>query len=545
MLDDLGGLLSVIFEYLPPQAFLELATCSSAAFLRSRNAGVYFPVVMLSIMKQPNLRRFQNLIIGPVTNSQLPEHLMELKNYQGRIELRAANIFYDLQEANLIHAVRVVVCGVTQTLSEVSFPHLESLHLPPQFDDANALNLLPKGLKKLVFGSAFNQPLRPGILPKSLEEIVFGARFDQQLLPGVLPPHLRRLELGNHYNEAIHSDWLPAGLRELEIGRRFHHELTESIAGSEVSVLPPGLKKLTIGFGMEMISPHAIPDSVKSLTLLGVSNMRFRSDSHPHLKHLKLAMVGGGMYHEGELPVSLQSLEMGHPGTPILRHLIHLTRLTITFFRPDRIPLDEMPDSLQSLTVGYKGDDQFDEITMLPGLDRIWLDSQTGIFPPKLTELAIQFACSDTKLSWLRTSFLRSVRFESGLVASSLAFLPSSLETLSIHSRFTSPILPGDLPPFLEVLEVGIDFNHSLGPGVLPNTLRWLRLPDRYQHASTLHLPPTLRHLQLPIGPGESLPPQLNRENLRHLIIVYRNGARSIGTEHLPIACRVQQIYEV
>jgi hypothetical protein len=108
---------------------------------------------------------------------------------------------------------------------------------------------LPDGLQSLEFGTRFNKPLSPGILPVSLINLVFGRDFNQPVMEGVLPSGLLGLEFGANFNQIIGHNVLPAGLQNLVFGRT-------SIGLEHEDVLPKGLSSIRFGRRFRILPKH-------------------------------------------------------------------------------------------------------------------------------------------------------------------------------------------------------------------------------------------------------------------------------------------------
>src|SRR5438477_76853 len=85
----------------------------------------------------------------------------------------------------------------------------------------NRLTKFPN-LKKLTFGSHFNQSLKEGYLPSNLTQLTFGSYFTQQLKKEYLPSNLTELELGSLFNQSLKEGCMPINLTKLTLGFQFN-----------------------------------------------------------------------------------------------------------------------------------------------------------------------------------------------------------------------------------------------------------------------------------------------------------------------------------
>eukprot|EP01132_Coremiostelium_polycephalum_P009033 gene9033-11065_t len=121
------------------------------------------------------------------------------------------------------------------------------------------LNFTGVQIRKLVFGTGFNQVLKPGDIPSTVEDLQFGYNFDQPLVPGVIPEGVLRLTLSVSFNQALYSDSIPNSVTYLDMGKMYNRPINWR--------LPSGLT--TLLFSKCIIwnnFPDSLPHGVKSVT---------------------------------------------------------------------------------------------------------------------------------------------------------------------------------------------------------------------------------------------------------------------------------------
>ena len=146
----------------------------------------------------------------------------------------------------------IIISNALQLQNLMPFQNLQEIIFTDTFDEEIKDPNYPPVVKKMTFGSYFNQPLKIGDLPNSLETLFFKSRyymeyfsnFNQRIEANVLPPNLKVLILGNNFNNGGHpleEKVLPNSLVNLTFGSNFKN------GGSllEASVLPPSLTLLS------------------------------------------------------------------------------------------------------------------------------------------------------------------------------------------------------------------------------------------------------------------------------------------------------------
>jgi len=112
-------------------------------------------------------------------------------------------------------------------------------------------NVLPHGIKQLVFGGLINQPISEP-LPTTITHLTFGEEFNVAL-NGCIPPFVTHLTFGCRFNKSIH-DKLPATVTHLFFGYCFNQPLNMSI--------PQSVTHLNFGDKFNQSIVDEIPSSV-------------------------------------------------------------------------------------------------------------------------------------------------------------------------------------------------------------------------------------------------------------------------------------------
>ena len=70
-------------------------------------------------------------------------------------------------------------------------------------------------LTTLIFGSIFNQKIKPNTLPENLTTVTFGRYFDQKIDSNSLPENLTTVTFGRKFNQKIDSEMSPSNLKNI------------------------------------------------------------------------------------------------------------------------------------------------------------------------------------------------------------------------------------------------------------------------------------------------------------------------------------------
>ncbi|KAF2073151.1 hypothetical protein CYY_005540 [Polysphondylium violaceum] len=204
------------------------------------------------------------------------------------IHLRCTEVL--LRPNMLIGNIKTIILDglYNSTLVPGSIPNtVETLYIKNDIYDQPILpNVLPSGLKKLVFGFRFNQKISPGILSSlsDLEELEFAESFDQTLDLQLLPPNLKKLSFKRGFYDQSLLDWIPSSVNNLTIGSLRPH--IRNMNCFPIEKLPTTITHLSLGDNQNIESPNLIP---------------------PHIKHLRL---GPCKNYDGCVPQSVEHLEI-------------------------------------------------------------------------------------------------------------------------------------------------------------------------------------------------------------------------------------------
>jgi hypothetical protein len=166
---------------------------------------------------------------------------------------------------------------------------LKYLDLGNAFNKRIRFGILPDNLHTLKFGDSFTQQINRGTLSQNLHTLIFGRNFNKVIeydiinnnmvsyLPEflqvlkfgnlynqiiyTLPPNLVILEFGKQYNQDIGLNILPNTLRELVFGDDFNSQIGVS---AKTGMLPRALIKLQFGKGYkQVLNTKIIPEDTK------------------------------------------------------------------------------------------------------------------------------------------------------------------------------------------------------------------------------------------------------------------------------------------
>ncbi|KAM9960887.1 hypothetical protein ACTFIW_010045 [Dictyostelium discoideum] len=322
--------------------------------------------------------------------------------------------------------------------------------------DKNGNSFLPKNLKELTFGKAYNHPIKLRQLPTSLTKLtLFSGNCQNQILPklgsntsitsltfgnkfinkktqfkvGDLPQNLTFLDLGHMFNMKLVKDVLPSSLITLKLSKNYDHSLSGE-------VLPKSLKTLHLGqkFNQQILS-NDLPSQLEEITL---SWLFCHSISN--------------------FPNSIKTLIMeDHFKGPLEKLPSSLTKLSIKTGYYSSIKPNIIPSTVKDLLISsYQNN-------LLP-----------NTIPSSCINLSIPFGSFDFEItnnnnnnSTTTTIFPNSIKYLNfGTWSNKLIppnILPTSLTTLILGSYYNQP-LNGILKPLhsLKTIEFGNSFDQPL-----------------------------------------------------------------------------------
>lgn len=152
-------------------------------------------------------------------------------------------------------------------------------------------HLLPSGLKVLVLGDTFDQPMKGSELPDRLEHLVIGKSFafvssvcwpsglrrlelacpwgniTSRSNPLPMPANLEVLDTGNRFNSPLSNFAFPSSLKVLVLGSEFNKHLDRCEREVERPLLPGSIEELRLGAAFNRdIENTRLPKSLKRLT---------------------------------------------------------------------------------------------------------------------------------------------------------------------------------------------------------------------------------------------------------------------------------------
>lgn len=80
---------------------------------------------------------------------------------------------------------------------------------------------IPASVKRLRFGSGFDQPVPAGVIPDSVTHLMFGYNFNQILSPGDIPTSVAHIRFGKEFSQMLMPGALPDSVTHLIMDRDF------------------------------------------------------------------------------------------------------------------------------------------------------------------------------------------------------------------------------------------------------------------------------------------------------------------------------------
>ena len=320
-----------------------------------------------------------------------------------RINLVKCVVLFKLDDVTNLSMVPNVthICMCDNNADTIIWPKkLERLCINQPLSEKIVPGSLPRTLKVLTFPIMFNKQLLPGMLPEKLECLYFNSHFDRELVQDTFPGSIKHLRFGHSsmFSHKIEPGILPNGLETLELGINYEHELEPGVLPSSLrsfkirgacktpirqNILPPNLRRLLMRptqilmgtmptnltevnlecdnpFGLFVLRPKLLPDSVIKLTLRGYFNQACLDFSFfpSNLLELEFGCIFNQILLPETLPKKLTSLNLGagyNMEIPIGALPNKLEKLTFgTLHQKFNQPLKRrvLPASLQSLDVG-------------------------------------------------------------------------------------------------------------------------------------------------------------------------------------------------
>ncbi|EGC35269.1 hypothetical protein DICPUDRAFT_17674, partial [Dictyostelium purpureum] len=287
-------------------------------------------------------------------------------------------------EKLLIESITTRICKhyKIERMLPSSLTHIEFNN----FNRVIPVGAFPKGLKTIVFGPLYNQPILPGLLPPSLTLISFGYSFQQNIQNNTIPKSVTHMYFNLNYsgiiyqvldhcttleykvmkardlldipkycqtlefinfNEHIHPNVIPPSVTKINFGNRFNLPLG-------LNSLPPNLRSLSFNKNYSQRIPF-LSSTLTELTM---------GDYPPISWPLSITKLKFGQFYNSTmhlLPRSLTHLDISEFSIIYDNYNVsfqpyslpkNLTSLTLGDYYTQVIPKNALPDTLLSLTLG-------------------------------------------------------------------------------------------------------------------------------------------------------------------------------------------------
>jgi len=344
--------------------------------------------------------------------------------------------------------------GIASSTIESLPPNLKSLALFGTWSRPFSQGVLPESLETLdLLNCTFNQSLKD-ILPRNLKKIIFGFSFNMRIFPGDLPSSLEYCNFGHNFNQGplasnitdpveLLDQVFPQSLLKLKFGHAFSHELT-------FETMPRSLTCLYLGPKYRHpIKPNLLPGTLKKLNIQ--CSEPFDVNVLPlGLEILKLNQFFNQPLLPGSIPVSVKQIYFGSRQYP--------SRFNQSI--PEGVILNTVKE-----VIWYSD---------------ICLSKDLQVAIPPTTS----FQCLH-EMSWGNIS-IRTIAPLAGFINKSEVscsfampkdFYPPSLKELVFYN-YDSPFRLGDIPHGVEFLDLREYNAHPINKGVIPNSVKTLALPD-------------------------------------------------------------------
>ncbi|KAF2068757.1 hypothetical protein CYY_009919 [Polysphondylium violaceum] len=387
-------------------------------------------------------------------------------------------VLYFFKERGLFNNDKVV-CQIYDG-QEIS---LSTTVLIWRLDQMITVNVIPFGVKRIIFGHRFNQAISQGTIPTSVTEINFGNGFNQSLANLHLPFSLKYLSF-NQIDQPIIPHTLPPSIITLSI-KRYAPQYHESLIH-----LPKSIKYLKIG--QVKLKQDYNNDTIKFKVCSIYSNPKEQDSS------LVSTINNNLEQYEDETISDLQIDIATRTTTSTLNiHINFNINVAIPSGSLDHLNIKSIEFSRsfnQSLSIGS-----------IPSCTKKLVYSRDSTFNQTINPLSI--SCIESLD--LGYSFNQQISSP----------LPSSLTELHLSNSFNHPIKQGILPHGLKILSFGQCFNQIIQHGVVPITVEELTLYKLHPLQSDLgFIPDSVYKLTLVCFNNNeilaTLPP-----SIRHIVI--------------------------
>lgn len=214
--------------------------------------------------------RFKSVVIKNYDNygNPLPDDLEELE-IAGAPLLPIYNLPASLKSLTLSDNFNVPIVW------SIDMPYLRSVHFSSIFD--HPIDTIPDNVHHLSLGMWFNQHINH--LPEQLKTLYIGDGFDSRFL-GPLPSGLKLLVIGANYNNPLPA--IPNGIKKIRLGRNFDQDLSN---------LPLSLEFLELKC-LSNVQTVILPENLISLQISKIYAARNSAFEMPFLpKRLKALHV--------------------------------------------------------------------------------------------------------------------------------------------------------------------------------------------------------------------------------------------------------------
>jgi hypothetical protein len=199
---------------------------------------------------------------------------------------------------------------------------------------------IPYGITDLYFGKNYDKSINKNILPKTLKKIVFGDNFNQEIYPETLPNGIDTIYFGYYFNKKINSHILPEKLKHLTFNGEYKYPLT-------INTFPNNLTHLSFKYYNIEIAKNVFPETLIYLKLSIDYNYEFTNGTLPkNLIYLELGAQYS--YDIKNLPETLETLYI-YGNKNIIKNLPNTIK-KIIFYKLE-IELNNIPLSVKNIVL--------------------------------------------------------------------------------------------------------------------------------------------------------------------------------------------------